>query len=136
MEHIEEPSRNIPVLAETDILVVGSGPGGLSASLAAAREGMETMLVERYGCYGGNITQAGVESIAWYRHENTVDAGGIGVEFERRAEEMGGSRKEPQSLSQALDTDMFKYVADTMVQEAGIVPILHCYGVRPVMKTI
>ena len=134
MKHIEEPSRALPVMAETDILVVGSGPGGLSASLAAAREGMETMLVERYGCYGGNITQAGVESIAWYRHENTVDAGGIGVEFERRAEKMGGSRKEPQSLSQALDTDMFKYVADTMVQEAGIVPILHCYGVRPVME--
>ena len=134
MKQIEEPSRVIPVLAETDVLVVGSGPGGLSAALAAAREGVDTMLVERYGCFGGNITQAGVESIAWYRHENTVDAGGIGVEFERRAKKMGGSRKEPQSLSQALDTDMFKYVADTMVREAGIVPILHCYGVRAVME--
>jgi hypothetical protein len=45
------------------------------------------MLVERYGCFGGNITQAGVESIAWYRHEKTVDAGGIGVEFENRAKD-------------------------------------------------
>ncbi|MGD9288757.1 MAG: FAD-dependent oxidoreductase, partial [Desulfobacterales bacterium] len=134
MQHIEEPSRAIPVLAETDILVVGSGPGGLSASLAGAREGMETILVERYGCFGGNITQAGVESIAWYRHEKTVDAGGIGAEFEHRAEEIGGRRKEPQSLSQALDTELFKYVADTIVQEAGIVPILHCYGVQAVME--
>jgi hypothetical protein len=134
MKQVEEPSRVIPVLAETDVLVVGSGPGGLSAALAAAREGVDTMLVERYGCFGGNITQAGVESIAWYRHEKTVDAGGIGVEFESRAKEMGGSRKEPQSLSQALDTEMFKYVADTMVQEAGIIPILHCYGVRAIME--
>ena len=134
MQHIEEPSRSIPVMAETDILVVGSGPGGLSASLAAAREGMETILIERYGCFGGNITQAGVESIAWYRHEKTVDAGGIGVEFEHRAEEIGGRRKEPQSLSQALDTELFKYVADTIVQEAGIVPILHCYGVQAVLE--
>lgn len=134
MKKIEEPSRAIPVLAETDVLVVGSGPGGLSASLAAAREGVETMLVERYGCFGGNITQAGVESIAWYRHEKTQDAGGIGVEFETRAKEMGGSRKEPQSLSEALDADMFKYVADTMVRQAGIIPLLHCYGVRAVME--
>ena len=124
----------IPVLAETDVLVVGSGPGGLSASLAAAREGVDTMLLERYGCFGGNITQAGVESIAWYRHEKTVDAGGIGVEFESRAKAIGGSRKEPQSLSEALDTEMFKYVADKMVQEAGIVPILHCYGVGAIME--
>ena len=47
MNQIEEPSRMLPVLAETDVLVVGSGPGGLSAALAAARQGVDTMLVER-----------------------------------------------------------------------------------------
>ena len=134
MNLIEEPARKIPVMAETDILVVGSGPGGLSAALAAAREGVSTMLVERFGCFGGNITQAGVESIAWYRHEKTVESGGIGSEFEKRAKEMGASRKEPQSLSDALDTEMFKYVADRMVQEAGIVPVLHCLGVQTIME--
>ena len=74
MKQIKEPTRTIPVMAKTDVLVVGSGPGGLSAALAAAREGVSTMLVERFGCFGGNITQAGVESIAWYRHEKN---GGI-----------------------------------------------------------
>lgn len=134
MHLIEEPARKIPVMAETEVLVVGSGPGGLAAALAAAREGVRTMLVERYGCFGGNITQAGVESIAWYRHEKTVESGGIGNEFEIRAQEMGASRKEPQSLSDALDTEMFKYVADIMVQEAGITPLLHCFGVQAFME--
>jgi hypothetical protein len=134
VKQIAEPSRVTPVLGETDVLVVGSGPGGLAAALAAAREGVDTMLIERYGCFGGNITQAAVESIAWYRHEETVDAGGIGVEFERRAQEMGGSRPEPQSLSQALDADMFKVVADRMVGESGITPLLHCFAVDMVME--
>jgi FAD dependent oxidoreductase len=134
MKHIVETSRPIPVLAETDVLVVGSGPGGLAAAIGAAREGVDTMLVERYGCFGGNITQASVESIAWYRHEGTIESGGIGAEFEERAKAMGGTRKEPQSRSEALDTEMFKYVADKLVEEAGVVPVLHCLGVEPVME--
>jgi len=132
MRQIEEPSRATPVMAETDVLVVGSGPGGLSAALAAAREGVDTMLVERFGSFGGNITQAMVASIAWYRYEDTVDAGGIGVEFEERAKEMGAS----QTISQSeyLDADMFKYVADKMVQQAGIVPLLHCLTVDAITE--
>jgi len=51
MRQIEEPSRVTPVMAETDVLVVGGGPGGLSPAPAAAREGVDTMLVERYGCW-------------------------------------------------------------------------------------
>jgi alkyl hydroperoxide reductase subunit AhpF len=41
MTQIEEPSKNVPVMAEIDVLVVGSGPGGLSAALASAREGVD-----------------------------------------------------------------------------------------------
>ena len=131
MKYIRELSKKIPVMAETDVLVVGSGPGGLSA---AAREGVKVILVERFGCFGGNITQAMVEGIAWYRHEKTVDAGGIGVELETRAKAMGASQKDPEALAELLDADMFKCVADTMVQEAGVVPLLYCHAVDAVME--
>jgi hypothetical protein len=133
VKQIEEAARRIPVLAETDVLVVGSGPGGLSAALAAAREGVETLLVERYGCFGGVITQNMVGTIAWYRTtEKTVDAGGIGVEFEQRAKELEASL--PIFLYQVLDTEKFKFIADQMVQEAGIVPLLHCHTVDVILE--
>ena len=47
MGYILEPARKIEVIKETDVLVVGSGPGGLSADLAAARTGVSVTLLER-----------------------------------------------------------------------------------------
>jgi ribulose 1,5-bisphosphate synthetase/thiazole synthase len=134
MRSIAEPARSVEVILETDVLVVGSGPGGLAAALAAARAGARTALIDRNGCFGGNITQVGVEGFAWYRHEHTVDSEGIGIEFEERAKAMGAAMPEPQSLSHALDAEMFKWVADELVQEAGITPLLHRMGVAPIME--
>ena len=122
---ITEPARRIEVIRETDVLVVGSGPGGLAAALAAARAGVEVTFVERFGCFGGNITVVGVEGFAWYRHERTVEANGIGREFEERAKAMGAAVPESQSLSYELDSEGFKLVADALVEEAGIHPMLH-----------
>ncbi len=133
MKSITEPARTVDVILETDVLVVGSGPGGLAAALAAARAGAKTALIDRNGCFGGNITQVGVEGFAWYRHELTVDCEGIGIEFEQRAKAMGAAMPEPQSLSHALDAEMFKWVADVLVQEAGVTPLLHRLCVAPIV---
>jgi ribulose 1,5-bisphosphate synthetase/thiazole synthase len=131
---IAEPAREIPVVHETEVLVIGSGPGGLAAALASARAGVKTTLVERYGCFGGNITQVGVEGFAWYRHPATIDSEGIGREFEDRAQAMGAAMPEPQSISHALDAEAFKYVADCLVEEAGVIPMLHRMFVAPIME--
>lgn len=130
---IHEPAREIDVIHRCDVLVVGSGPGGLAAALAAARAGVSVTLVERFGCFGGNITVVGVEGLAWYRHEQTVEAMGIGWEFEQRAKAMGAATPESQSLSYEIDSEGFKLVADKLVQDAGIHPMLHRLVVAPVM---
>jgi FAD dependent oxidoreductase len=131
---ILEPAREVDVFHETDVLVVGSGPGGLSAALASARAGAQTTLLDRYGCFGGNMTQVGVESIGWYRHEGTVEGDGIGRELEERAAAMGAASPESQSLSMGINGERFKYVADVLVEEAGITPMLHRLAVAPIVE--
>jgi flavin-dependent dehydrogenase len=53
---ILEPARQVPVFAETDVLVVGGGPAGTAAAIAAGRLGADVLLVERYNHLGGLST--------------------------------------------------------------------------------
>jgi len=52
------PARQGLLAGETDVVVVGGGPAGLGAAIAAADAGARVVLVERYGFFGGNATAA------------------------------------------------------------------------------
>ena len=53
---IPESARDVNVLREVDVCVVGGGPGGIAAAVSAARGGAKTLLIERYGHLGGMST--------------------------------------------------------------------------------
>jgi hypothetical protein len=50
---ISEPARDITILRDVDVVVVGGGPGGVASAISAARTGARTVLLERYGHLGG-----------------------------------------------------------------------------------
>jgi hypothetical protein len=52
----KEPARDIAVYHRCDVLVVGGGPSGCAAALAAARAGADVVLLERYNHLGGLST--------------------------------------------------------------------------------
>jgi hypothetical protein len=131
---IFESAKKIPVYAETEVLVVGGGPAGIAAAIASVRQGAETMIIERYGCFGGVITHVGIEAVAWYRHEGVNEAGGLLLEIEDRAMKAQASVKECQSESQALDTEMFKYVCDDLLLESKVRPMLHTFAADVIME--
>jgi flavin-dependent dehydrogenase len=60
MKSFCEPTREIPVLDEVDVLVVGAGPAGCGAALAAARQGMKTLLVEQFNFRVGTAAAVAV----------------------------------------------------------------------------
>lgn len=50
------PEARIPVTAEADVVVIGGGPAGFGAAMRAARSGVKTLLIERFGGPGGAAT--------------------------------------------------------------------------------
>lgn len=135
--YVEEPARTVPVLADVDVAVVGGGPAGLSAAVTAARLGMDTILIERYGCFGGNITVCAVECPSWYRMPKTVESRTVLSELESRASERGFSQPcmhNPPGVGLSHDADLFKNVCDELVTENRVEPLLHCMGVYPILE--
>ena len=135
-EKIAEPGREIEVLMDADVVVVGGGPAGIAASVGAARLGAKTVVVEQYGCLGGLISLSSMEPPAWWREERTTMPGGVVEELDQKMIAMGAVQKSffKPATSIAYDTEVFKYVADEYIQENGVIPILHCMGVMPLME--
>ena len=130
MRSVTEPSRQVPVAVEADVVVAGGGPGGLPAALAAARHGARVVLVERYGFLGGLATAGLVAPILGITASGapTAIVQGLLRELTERMHQLGGAPSWDQACSQGcirFDAEAFKRVADEMVQEAGIHLLLH-----------
>jgi flavin-dependent dehydrogenase len=60
---LTEPSRQTPIYGDYEVVVVGGGPAGIAAAIAAGRTGRSTICIERYGFCGGAGTAAGLSTI-------------------------------------------------------------------------
>ncbi|WP_077534143.1 FAD-dependent oxidoreductase [Massiliimalia massiliensis] len=129
-------AHEIPVLMECDVLVVGGGPAGIAAAVGAAKAGADTVIVEQYGCLGGNITVGAVEPPSWYRQEKTTMPGGVIAEIEKRmlALDAAAQTSFRPSIGYAYDTEVYKYMADQLIKDYHITPIYHCLGTIPYME--
>ncbi|MGD8237923.1 MAG: FAD-dependent oxidoreductase [Armatimonadota bacterium] len=138
MRAIQEPSHNVPVVGEFDVVVLGGGPGGLPAAIAAARCGAKTILIERYGFLGGLATAGLIGPILGHRvsKEPRAAIGGIPEELCRRMADLGGAPPWEDAIQEwgvRFDVEILKLVADAMAQEAGVRLVLHTLGASVAM---
>ncbi|WP_439498185.1 FAD-dependent oxidoreductase [Bosea sp. (in: a-proteobacteria)] len=156
---VVEPAQELPVHTECDVLVVGGGPAGTAAAVAAARLGADVVLLERYNHLGG-LSTGGL--VIWI--DRMTDWNGTHV-IRGFAEELlsrltrdmiaGPSpaewgSKDPERVahwalrtaafngtvthSPTLDPEWLKAESLAMVLEAGVHPIFHAWGARPLLE--
>ena len=131
-----QPERELSVLHKTQVLVVGAGPAGVVAALAAKRTGAEVTLVERYGHFGGQWTGGLVLIVAGVHDKtNKQVTQGIGEEIMRRCDKLDrGIMNRTPGVDPTVDAEAVKYVMVEMLAEAGIKMFLHCWGVDAIME--
>jgi len=141
MRTVREPAREIPVVAEADVVVVGGGVAGMMAALAAARAGASTLLIERYGFLGGTATAGLMTSFNGFRNEHAPNhvqtVRGLAQEMVDRLLAAGGACAHTQHgyfgpmkpgespYAVSFDPEVLKQVGLEMLQEAGVRLMLH-----------
>ena len=84
-----EPGGHIPVVAESDLVVVGGGPAGVAAAVAGAREGLSVTLIERYPYLGGLASGGMVLVLDDMCNGAEISVRGLCAELIERMERMG-----------------------------------------------
>jgi glycine/D-amino acid oxidase-like deaminating enzyme len=88
-QSVNEPGGEVPVVAETDVLVVGGGPAGQAAAVAAARAGAGVTLLERYGYLGGLASGGMVLVLDDMCGDGEISVGGLALEIIDRMQRIG-----------------------------------------------
>jgi len=117
--HFMEAKRTIPVAGRSDVLVVGAGPAGIGAALAAARAGATTQLIESAGCLGGVWTAGMLTKII-----DGTRKSGIMQEI-LQAMIAQGSDIAKKTKGEIYDPELMKVVLEEMCVTAGVKIRLH-----------
>lgn len=129
MQKYKEKAREIDIIDEVDVLVVGGGPAGIGAAVGAARAGASVMIIEAMGSFGGMWTNGMVITLAgfnnWLRpYQRCVN--GVMGEWLSLAEKKGGAENN-RSWVLNSDPEIMKLVADNMLIENNVKCLLHTW---------
>jgi hypothetical protein len=157
------PSRDVPVVAESEVIVVGGGPAGVSAAVAAARAGASVTLLERYSSLGGLASGGMVLVLDDMCNGSEITVTGIVAEYVERLEKYGLAVSPPESerfsspemwakwgrwgtfdfqshvtpkpicYAVSFDPDGWKRVSNDLVQDSGVDLRLHSWFSQPIV---
>ena len=145
---VVEQEKKVPVAYDVDVAVAGSGVAGCFAAIAAARSGVETLLVDRFAYPGGNMgpgmIAGGSLTGGAFKHLNGGFTG-IPREFIQRHVELGGGTvpespnlgdlpPSPHPGDYAKDSGIVSYTLLKMLEEAGVRCLFSTFIADPIVE--
>ena len=109
---------------KADVVVCGEGPAGLAASISSARNGAQTLLIERFNSIGGMATAGLVGPFMPTAGED----GGVYKELLNRLKKIDGAE------GKSFDVESFKYAVQLMCEEAGVKFLLNSFVCDVIME--
>lgn len=133
---ITEPARQIPLLLETDVIVVGGGTTGPLAAISAARAGKRVALIERFGSLGGNMT------LGLNTKPSGALVGGLPLEIWNLARSVGGAGPDYMAvvknggvkIASPCDPETMKMLLTRLCAEAGVQILFETVVSTPVLE--
>ena len=121
---------------KTEVLVVGSGAAGITAAIAAARNGAKTLLIEYNGFLGG--ISATLPWLGFHDRDYRQVVKGLCHEYVTKLHQMGGCSgyvMDPKCSSLvSINSHMWKILAMQLAQEAGVKVMLHTHMVDTIRE--
>jgi hypothetical protein len=134
---IKEPAREIPVRTQVDVLVVGGGPSGITAAIAAAEDGLNVLLIESRSFVGGNMT-IGLPILGFLGQKGNQIIKGIPQKLiDRLKERQASSEHRPCPLHMSLtlvEPESVKTVALEMLRENNVDVLFYTFCAGVVME--
>lgn len=137
-----QPAREVPVIRECDVLVVGGGIAGWAAATAAARAGAKTILAERDESLGGLWSNGGVLVLlgTGYIEDGKFlqTTRGLTDDLMARMEEMGhavtGRESDDRMYYPVADPEALKVALEALLDESGAEILYRCHADDAIME--
>lgn len=132
---ITEPAREVPLLLEADVIVVGGGTTGPLAAISAARQGRRVVLIERFGSLGGNMT------LGLNTKPSGALIGGLPLEIWNLARSVGGAGDDYMAvvktgsvkIASPCDPEIMKMLLTRLCADSGVQILFETTVSAPVM---
>jgi hypothetical protein len=121
LDFVRLPEKRIPVYSKSEVVVVGGGVAGLSAAVAAVRQGCKTVLIDEGGILGGTITKCLMPS---FGSLNFSIIKGLFAEVCEKLMEKGAIIRN-EGRSSPFDPEAFKVVVFDLAEKEGFELLLH-----------